>query len=88
MGATPFLSDLLDAAEVRDTASFPEMFVCAGAPIPPNLIERAVHLHDSRVVSGLGDERVPDRHLHGRHRRPRCWPADSDGRPAGPGRRA
>ena len=59
MGATPFLSDLLDAAEVRDTASFPEMFVCAGAPIPPNLIERALRLHDTRVVSGWGMSEYP-----------------------------
>ena len=59
MGATPFLSDLLDAAAERDTASFPEMFVCAGAPIPPNLIKRALNLHDARVVSGWGMSEYP-----------------------------
>ena len=59
MGATPFLSDLLDAAAERDTASFPEMFVCAGAPIPPNLVERALRLHDARVVSGWGMSEYP-----------------------------
>lgn len=59
MGATPFLSDLLDAASQRDTASFPAMFVCAGAPIPPNLIERALQLHNARVVSGWGMSEYP-----------------------------
>ena len=82
MGATPFLSDLLDAAAERDTASFPEMFVCAGAPIPPNLIERALHGHDARVVSGWGMSEYPigtatavtDEHV---------LASTSDGRPAG-----
>jgi cyclohexanecarboxylate-CoA ligase len=59
MGATPFLNDLLDAAHRRGGARFPEMFVCAGAPIPPSLIERAVHDHDARVVSGWGMSEYP-----------------------------
>ena len=59
MGATPFLTDLLDVAERRDGAKFPGMFVCAGAPIPPSLIERAVRDHDSRVVSGWGMSEYP-----------------------------
>ena len=54
MGATPFLNDLLDAARGRPTARLPRIFICAGAPIPPSLIKRAVQEHDSRVVSGGG----------------------------------
>jgi cyclohexanecarboxylate-CoA ligase len=59
MGATPFLRDLLDAAQERSTDGFPDMFVCAGAPIPPTLIDRAVQLHDCRVVSGWGMSEYP-----------------------------
>ena len=59
MGATPFLSDLLDVAGEGGNATFPEVFVCAGAPIPPVLIERAVTLHNSRVVSGWGMSEYP-----------------------------
>lgn len=59
MGATPFLSDILDAADERKGAPFPDVFVCAGAPIPPSLIDRAVHSHDCRVVSGWGMSEYP-----------------------------
>ena len=59
MGATPFLSDLLDAAREQSEAEFPNVFICAGAPIPPILIERAVQAHDSRVVSGWGMSEYP-----------------------------
>jgi len=59
MGATPFLGDLLDAARRRADAQFPDIFVCAGAPIPPTLIEQAVRAHDSRVVSGWGMSEYP-----------------------------
>jgi cyclohexanecarboxylate-CoA ligase len=59
MGATPFLSDLLDVARERSTDEFPDVFVCAGAPIPPNLIERAVKVHGSRIVSGWGMSEYP-----------------------------
>ena len=82
MGATPFLSDLLDAAAERDTASFPEMFVCAGAPIPPNLIERAMHLHEARVVSGWGMSEYPIGTSTAVTDDP-ALASSSDGRPAG-----
>jgi len=59
MGATPFLSDLLDAAGKRSTAEFPDVFVCGGAPIPPILVERAVHAHDCRVVAVWGMSEYP-----------------------------
>jgi cyclohexanecarboxylate-CoA ligase len=59
MGATPFLSDLLDAARERSTAQFPKIFICGGAPIPPSLIEHAVQAHDSRVVAVWGMSEHP-----------------------------
>jgi cyclohexanecarboxylate-CoA ligase len=59
MGATPFLGDLLDAAAPRDSARFPDVFVCAGAPIPPSLIERAVREHACEVLSGWGMSEYP-----------------------------
>jgi cyclohexanecarboxylate-CoA ligase len=59
MGATPFLSDLLDAAGERSTARFPRIYICGGAPIPPSLIERAVQAHDSRVVAVWGMSEYP-----------------------------
>ena len=59
MGATPFLTDLLEAAQKRSTAAFPEVFVCAGAPIPPSLIEHALTRHATRVVSGWGMSEYP-----------------------------
>ena len=59
MGATPFLSDILDAADSRPGAAFPDVFICAGAPIPPSLIDRAVRSHDCRVVSGWGMSEYP-----------------------------
>jgi poly[(R)-3-hydroxyalkanoate] polymerase subunit PhaC len=59
MGATPFLSDLLDAAPRRSAAQLPKIFICGGAPIPPSLIRRAVHEHDSRVVAVWGMSEYP-----------------------------
>ena len=59
MGATPFLSDLLDAAGRRDDAAFPDIFVCGGAPIPPVLVERAVREHGTRVVAVWGMSEYP-----------------------------
>jgi cyclohexanecarboxylate-CoA ligase len=81
MGATPFLSDLLDAAAEREAAVFPEMFVCAGAPIPPTLIERALAL-DTRVVSGWGMSEYPIG-TSTAVTDPPVLASTSDGRPAG-----
>lgn len=58
MGATPFLSDMLDAAARRGDAVFPEVFVCGGAPIPPSLVEQAVD-RGSRVVAVWGMSEYP-----------------------------
>ncbi|KQT93515.1 hypothetical protein ASG49_00390 [Marmoricola sp. Leaf446] len=59
MGATPFLSDLLDAAASRPEPVFPGIFVCGGAPIPPGLVQRAVREHRSRVVAVWGMSEYP-----------------------------
>jgi cyclohexanecarboxylate-CoA ligase len=59
MGATPFLSDLLDAAQERSAAQLPQIFICGGAPIPPSLVKRAVQEHNSRVVSVWGMSEYP-----------------------------
>ena len=82
MGATPFLSDLLDVACERSTDEFPDVFVCAGAPIPPTLIERAVRVHGSRVVSGWGMSEYPIGTATAVGDDP-AIASGSDGRPAG-----
>lgn len=82
MGATPFLSDLLDAARDRADVEFPDVFVCAGAPIPPTLIEQTLRLHDSRVVSGWGMSEYPIGTSTAVDDDP-ILASTSDGRPAG-----
>ncbi len=57
MGATPFLSDLLDHA--HRSSKFPDVFVCGGAPIPPVLVERAVQQFGCRVVAVWGMSEYP-----------------------------
>jgi cyclohexanecarboxylate-CoA ligase len=59
MGATPFLSDLLEAARHRSVVEFPDVFVCGGAPIPPVLVEQAVQRHECRVVAVWGMSEYP-----------------------------
>ena len=82
MGATPFLTDLLEAAQTRREVSFPEVFVCAGAPIPPTLIEHALSRHESRVVSGWGMSEYPIGTSTAVTDDP-ALASGSDGRPAG-----
>ena len=82
MGATPFLTDLLDVARRRGDAEFPDMFVCAGAPIPPVLIERVVRDHAARVVSGWGMSEYPIGTSTAVSDDP-ALASTSDGRPAG-----
>ncbi len=55
MASSPFVADLCDAAETGAavSASF-RTFCCAGAPIPPTLIERARDLLGLRVCSAWG----------------------------------
>ena len=55
MGATPFLSDLTNTNALErfppDTLQF---FVCAGAPIPRPLVERAGERLGAQIVAGWG----------------------------------
>jgi cyclohexanecarboxylate-CoA ligase len=55
MASTPFLADLADTPQVRDydTSSL-KIFLCAGAPIPRVLAERASKELDIKVLSGWG----------------------------------
>jgi cyclohexanecarboxylate-CoA ligase len=54
-GATPYLSDLCDAAgQSKQKPSTLRLFLCAGAPIPPTLIDRAAAELDLRVTSAWG----------------------------------
>lgn len=60
-GATPFLADLLAAAERRDTA-LPSLrrFICGGASVPPALVERASARFNRCVVSrAYGSTELP-----------------------------
>ena len=59
MGATPFLSDLLESARGRSSPAFPGIFVCGGAPIPPGLVQQAVQEHKCRVVAVWGMSEYP-----------------------------
>lgn len=54
-GATPYLSDICDAAAASDKKPVGlRLFVCAGAPIPSALIERAARELNLRVASAWG----------------------------------
>ena len=55
MGSTPFLTDLADAVESPDrTVPSLRTFVCAGAPIPGPLVERAQPSLGANVLSAWG----------------------------------
>ncbi len=82
MGATPFLSDLLDVARDRPNAAFPQVFVCGGAPIPPALVEAATGAHGSRIVAVWGMSEYPVGTATAVDDDPGL-PSRCDGRPAG-----
>jgi cyclohexanecarboxylate-CoA ligase len=54
MGAVPFLADLTDAAEVNGKPESLRSFLCAGAPIPSVLVERAKDSLGAIIHSGWG----------------------------------
>jgi cyclohexanecarboxylate-CoA ligase len=54
MGAVPFLADLADAAEAAGQPETLRSFLCAGAPIPSVLVERASKSLGAIVHSGWG----------------------------------
>jgi cyclohexanecarboxylate-CoA ligase len=55
MASTPFLSDLTAQAEA-DPEAFTtfRVFLCAGAPVPRELVRRATKAMDARISSGWG----------------------------------
>jgi acyl-CoA synthetase (AMP-forming)/AMP-acid ligase II len=60
-GATPFLEQLLDAAEQAGT-HLPglKVFICGGASVPPSLIRRAAAYFDRTIVTRVyGSTEVP-----------------------------
>ena len=68
MGATPFLSDVVDSLE-RSGKRLPDLryFLCGGAPIPEVLVRRA-HALGVRVMSIYGSTESPPHTV--------TWPAD------------
>jgi acyl-CoA synthetase len=68
MGATPFLSDVVDSLE-RTGKRLPDLryFLCGGAPIPEVLVRRA-RAHGVRVMSIYGSTESPPHTV--------TWPAD------------
>ncbi|KUI24016.1 cyclohexanecarboxylate-CoA ligase [Mycobacterium sp. IS-1742] len=80
-GATPFLEQLLAAAE-RAGTRLPELkvFICGGASVPPSLIRRAAAYFDRAAVTRVyGSTEVPVTTV-GALQDP-AYAADSDGRP-------
>jgi cyclohexanecarboxylate-CoA ligase len=55
MGATPFLSDIVEMPNVRNfDLSTLRIFASAGAPIPPALVQKAAANFSFKVLSGWG----------------------------------
>ena len=54
-GATPFLADIANLPDVeRRTFDRLRLFLTAGAPVPPSLVDRATSALDTSVVPGYG----------------------------------
>ncbi len=62
MASTPFLTDLADRAEATVAVPSLRTFLCAGAPIPGPLVERAQRTLASEHRVGMGYERERCRH--------------------------
>jgi acyl-CoA synthetase (AMP-forming)/AMP-acid ligase II len=80
-GATPFLEQMLIAAERADTR-LPELklFICGGASVSPSLIRRAAEYFERAVVTRVyGSTEVPVTTVGAPHDPDRA--ADTDGRP-------
>ena len=80
-GATPFLDQLLAAAQRADSR-LPDLkvFSCGGASVPPSLIRRAAAYFDPAVVTRVyGSTEVPVTTIGSPEDRDRA--ADTDGRP-------
>jgi cyclohexanecarboxylate-CoA ligase len=82
-GATPFLSQLLDAAR-REGTRLPDLkvFICGGASVSPALIRSAASYFDDAVVSRVyGSTEVPVTTVGAMRRDEADYAADTDGRP-------
>jgi cyclohexanecarboxylate-CoA ligase len=82
-GATPFLSQLLDAAE-RAGTRLPDLkvFICGGASVSPSLIRSAASYFENAVVSRVyGSTEVPVTTVGAMRRDEADYAADTDGRP-------
>jgi acyl-CoA synthetase (AMP-forming)/AMP-acid ligase II len=81
-GATPFLQQLLSAAERADSR-LPDLkaFICGGASVPPSLIRRATKYFDRAVVTRVyGCTEVPVATVGAPRRDEAARAADTDGR--------
>jgi cyclohexanecarboxylate-CoA ligase len=82
-GATPFLADMLAAAERAD-ARLPDLkvFICGGASVPPSLIRRAASYFEHAVVTRVyGSTEVPVTTVGATGRGDTDHAADTDGQP-------
>jgi cyclohexanecarboxylate-CoA ligase len=82
-GATPFLQQLLSAAECAGTR-LPDLklFICGGASVSPSLIRRAAEYFDQAVVTRVyGCTEVPVATIGAPRRDEADWAAGTDGRP-------
>jgi len=82
-GATPFLQQLLSAAE-RIGTRLPDLkvFICGGASVSPSLIRRAAEYFDQAVVTRVyGCTEVPVATIGAPGRDEARYAADTDGRP-------
>jgi acyl-CoA synthetase (AMP-forming)/AMP-acid ligase II len=82
-GATPFLQQLLSAAESADNR-LPDLkvFICGGAAVPPSLIRRAAGYFDHAVVTRVyGCTEVPVTTIGAPRRDEADHAAGTDGRP-------
>jgi acyl-CoA synthetase (AMP-forming)/AMP-acid ligase II len=81
-GATPFLQQLLSAAERADTR-LPDLkvFICGGAAVSPSLIQRATEYFDQAVVTRVyGCTEVPVATIGAPRRDEAGYAAGTDGR--------
>ncbi len=82
-GATPFLQQLLSAAE-RAGTRLPDLkvFICGGASVSPSLIHRAAQYFDQAVVTRVyGCTEVPVATIGAPRRDETGYAASTDGRP-------
>ena len=81
-GATPFLEQILAAAQQADTrVPSLKLFVCGGASVPPSLIRRAAAYFERAVVTRVyGSTEVPITTVGVTRRDDAAHAADTDGR--------